>query len=216
MYSNKTNNGSNNGSNSELNSDLNNPLNINISEYKSVKNKFNIQMCKKDDNYFIHFTISNTKYNLNQLIETSIIDMLKNFNADLIEDFILEKTITNENTENGNMLLLLHSPRKDMGISKKFIKSTYSIQTNDNVKRFSCCSDPYSNEDSLQIENKSYNKITLKSFDALIDTTNVNSAVFSMHFNIDIHEDLPIYMLNMRALIIANICNNLKTFIENM
>lgn len=199
-------------------------INVNLSKYQLVKNKMNIALYRnktETDSYFIHFEIKNDKYDLKQLVLTSIISMLKEFNKDLVEDFIIEE---NKTSNDGTMFLLLKSPNKDMGISNKFIKGDFKVEQNDSIIYFSsvsssetsCKSHSERAFETITIDNKKYDEITLKFFQAVIDCRNKHSCVFTMHFNIDIHEDLPIYMQNMRGMMIAKICYNLKSFIEKM
>ena len=101
-----------------------------------------------------------------------------------------------------------------MGISKNFIKCIFSLKKENSIMNFTCKS--VETNDSLIINNQKYKKITLENFEACIDCQNKHSCIFSIKFNINIHEDLPIYMLNMRGIMIAKICNNLKMFIEKM
>lgn len=192
-----------------------NPINIDLSNYKKINSKTNVELYKEissnNDGYYIEFKIQNNKYNLEQLIETSIINMLKEFNKDLVEDFIIQE---NENKDGGTIEIYLHSPNKDMGISKKFIKGVFALTKETSIINFTCKS--VETNDSLIINNQKYKKITLENFEAHIDCRNQHNCIFSMKFNINIHEDLPIYMLNMRGIMIAKICNNLKLFIEKM
>lgn len=201
--------------NSQTNSINTNPINIDLSKYKKINSKTNVELYKEtssnNDGYYIEFKIENNKYNLEQLIETSIINMLKEFNKDLVEDFIIQE---NENKDSGTIEIYLHSPNKDMGISKKFIKGVFSLKKEASIMYFTCKS--VETNDSLIINNQKYKKITLENFEAHIDCRNPHNCIFSMKFNINIHEDLPIYMLNMRGIMIAKICNNLKMFIEKM
>lgn len=192
-----------------------NLLNIDLKQYKAINSKTNVVLYKEiaanSDGYYIEFTIANNSYNLEQLIETSIINMLKEFNKELVENFII---IENENKDAGTIEIYLHSPNRDMGISKKFIKGVFSLKKENSVMVFKCKS--VETNDVLMINNEKYKKITLENFEAVIDCQNKQKCTFSMKFNIDIHEDLPIYMLNMRGIMIAKICNNLKMFIEKM
>ena len=191
-------------------------INIDINDYKKINSKTNIDLYKNKnvskDEYYINFTIQNNKYDLEQLIETTIINMLKEFNKDLLEDFIIEE---NETKNGGIIKVYLHSPNKDMGISKKYIHGVFSVEKENSVIHFKCNTEPSQTNgvDVIYVNGQKYKKI-LENFEARIDCRNKHHCVFSMLFNINIHEDLPIYMLNMRGIMIAKICNNLKTFIE--
>lgn len=198
-------------------------IDIDINDYKKINSKTNIDLYKNKnvgkDEYYINFTIQNNKYDLEQLIETSIINMLKEFNKDLLEDFIIEENEVktgDKSYNDGTIKVYLHSPNKDMGISKKYIHGVFSVEKENSVIHFKCNSDPSQNDDVIYMNGQKYKKITLENFEARIDCRNKHHCVFSMLFNINIHEDLPIYMLNMRGIMIAKICNNLKMFIEQM
>ena len=197
------------------NIDVLNLLNINLNDYQKINSKTQIDLYKNKSNdindFYIQFTIKNNKYDLEQLIESSIINMLKEFNKDLLENVNIQE---NESKDGGIIKVYLHSLKKNMGISKKFIKSSYSIKKENSILFVKCKSLP--TDDYLQINDSKYKKITLENFEAVVDSKNKHNCLFSMKFNINIHEDLPIYMMNMRGMILAKICNNLKLFIEQM
>ena len=197
------------------NTDILNLLNINLNNYQKINSKTQIDLYKNksiDTNgYYIQFTIKNNKYDLEQLIESSIVNMLKEFNKDLLENVSIQE---NENKNGGVIEVYLHSLKKNMGISKKFIKSSYSVKKENSILYVTCKSLP--TDDYLQINNSKYKKITLENFEAVVDCQNKHNCLFSVKFNINIHEDLPIYMMNMRGMVIAKICDNLKVFIEQM
>ena len=221
MYGCENQSANNGNGNSKIDIDIDSDIN----DYKKINSKTNIDLYKNKnvgkDEYYINFTIQNNKYDLEQLIETSIINMLKEFNKDLLEDFIIEENEvkTGDKSYNHGMIkVYLHSPNKDMGISKKYIHGVFSVEKESSVIHFKCNSDPSQNngDDVIYVNGQKYKKITLENFEAHIDCRNKHHCVFSMLFNINIHEDLPIYMLNMRGIMIAKICNNLKMFIEQM
>ena len=192
-----------------------NLLNINLNDYQKINSKTQIDLYKSksvDTNgYYIQFTIKNNKYDLEQLIESSIINMLKEFNKDLLENVNIQE---NESNDGGLIEVYLHSLKKNMGISKKFIKSSYSVKKENSIIFVTCKSLP--TDDYLHLNNSKYKKITLENFEAVVDCQNKHNCLFSIKFNINIHEDLPIYMMNMRGMVIAKICDNLKLFIEKM
>ena len=192
-----------------------NLLNINLNDYQKINSKTQIELYKNkslDTNgYYIQFTIKNNKYDLEQLIESSIVNMLKEFNKELLEGVNIQE---NANKDGGTIEVYLHSLKKNMGISKKFIKSSYSVQKEKSMIILTCKSLP--TDDYLQLNNSRYKKITLENFQAVVDCQNKHNCLFSVKFNINIHEDLPIYMMNMRGMVIAKICDNLKLFIEQM
>ena len=201
--------------NSEINSINTDISAIDLTNYKKIDSKTSVDLYKeqssKSDGYYIQFKIENIKYNLEQLIETSIVNMLKEFNKDLLENVRIQE---NENKDGGLIEVYLHSLKKNMGISKKFIKSVYSVKKENSIINFTCKSIP--TDDYLNMNNSKYKKITLENFEAYVNCRNKYSCIFSVKFNINIHEDLPIYLMNMRGIMIAKICNNLKLFIEQM
>lgn len=197
------------------NREILNLFNINLNDYQKINSKTQIELYKNKspdiNDYYIQFTIKNNKYDLEQLIETSIINMLKEFNKDLLENVNIQE---NENKDGGIIEVYLHSLKKNMGISKKFIKSSYSVQKENSIIFLACKSLP--TDDYLHVNNSKYKKITLENFQAVVDCQNKYNCILAVKFNINIHEDLPIYLLNMRGMIIAKICDNLKLFIEQM
>lgn len=197
------------------NIDVLNLLNINFNDYQKINSKTQIDLYKSKsidtNSYYIQFTIKNNKYDLEQLVESSIIDMLKEFNKELLENVNIQE---NESKNGGLIEVYLHPLKKNMGISKKFIKSSYFVKKENSILFVTCKSLP--TDDYLQINNSKYKKITLENFEVVVDCQNKHNCPFFIKFNINIHEDLPIYMMNMRGMIIAKICDNLKLFIEQM
>lgn len=202
---------------SEINSvnSINSIYNLNIDNFKQINSKTTVKLYKNKNNnsseYYLEFDIANTKYDLYTLIKTSIVTMLKEFNKDIIEDFIINE---NEDKTGGIINIYLHSINKDMGISKKYLSTNFSLVEKDS--KIHVKSQLKDNENVIYKNNEKYKKITLNDFEAIIDYSNIHSSKFSILFDIDIHEDVPIYMINMRGLLIAKICNNLKNFIEKM
>ena len=138
------------------NSKIDIDIDININDYKKINSKTNIDLYKNKnvgkDEYYINFTIQNNKYDLEQLIETSIINMLKEFNKDLLEDFIIEENEVktgDKSYNDGTIKVYLHSPNKDMGISTKYIHGVFSVEKENSVIHFKCNSDSSQNNDSI-------------------------------------------------------------------
>jgi len=187
-------------------------------EIKSIKNNLNIDLKKHTniDHYILNFNISNSNYNLDVLIKDSFINMFKQFNIDLTDSVFIDE-------ENKVFVIYFKSFNSDLGIPKKFMLAKFNIDIDDELSKMKCICTPVKSEEEnsilsniFPINKKHYEEITINIFEVTIDYKNIHDCLFNVSFDIDIHEDLPIYMKNIKGLFIAKMFNNLKTFIENM
>ena len=174
-----------------INNINNNINNINNTNYFTIElqimNKLNIDM-KNIINYKL--------FNFIGLVNTDTIE--KSEIVDMISDVEV------------NVLYIFKRFGSDLGISKKYCFLNTIIE--------------YTSENQILIRSKSipYEKIIeaepIICNDAKLYATNLNKPSVDIHytFNLNIEEELPIYMQNILGLLMKKILNNFKVFIENI
>ena len=111
-------------------------------------------------------------------------------------------------------LFLFNALGADFGIPKKYmyLKTTSNILS-DNVIQYTSKSIDVDNNVKSKI--KRYEKITCVESTLNYITYNTNIHI-DYYFNIDVHEELPMFARNLIGFIMKKIFLNLKSFIENM
>ena len=94
-----------------------------------------------------------------------------------------------------------------------YLKTTSNILS-DNVIQYTSKSIDVDN--SIKSKIKRYEKITCVESTLTITLHNNSNIHIDYYFNIDIHEDLPMFARNLIGFIMKKIFLNLKSFIENI
>jgi len=162
-----------------------------------------------NNDFIVSFTIKNEKISLINIADYSFFKIMAELNNDILEEIIIEQNKININE--ANIVFLFKPFAKELGILSKCmsVKIKKSIE-NDGVYFES------TNINHLPDKFKNYDKITCNSSNLYIKITNNYLLDIKYKFNIDIHEDLPIYMQNLIGLIMKKVILNTKLFIENI
>jgi hypothetical protein len=181
--------------------------------YKKIDTKNNIDLYVNNDNnhnYFLTTKLSNSRYNLKQVININLFQLMYELNKDIIESIQIIKQESNKN--NVNILLRFNDLAKDLGIKKKFMFSNinYVEREKDNICIFQGKDLTYTHN----LEN--YDKINAPHSNLTIKFDNEHSALLTYNFEISINDKLPIYMETFPGLLIKKIMLRVKEFIENM
>jgi hypothetical protein len=104
----------------------------------------------------------------------------------------------------------------NLGIPKKYMYvKTQCVQTSNNIIEYKS-TDIVPDNDILAMV-KGYDKITCKYSNLSIELFNNNNGVkVDYYFNIDIHENLPIFAQNILGILMKKMLLNLKIFIEKI
>lgn len=174
-------------------------------------------ICDKDDiilkyydggEYFtIDFQIINKlKLNMKDIINYKLFNLVGIINKDIIEkseivNFISDKEI--------DILYIFKRFGADLGISKKYSFFKTIIEYNNDQIIITSKSIPY-------LENINAEPIICS--DVKFYVTNLDKLQIDIHykFNINIEEELPIYMKNILGMLMKKILKNFKLFIENI
>lgn len=181
--------------------------------YKKIDNKDNIDLYVHNENksnYFLTTSLENNKYNLKQVININLFQLMFELNKDIIENIQVDKVNNNEN--NVNILLLFKDLAKDLGIKKKFMYSNINF-----IKKEDTNLCIFQGQDLFYTNNlANYDKINAPFSNLSIKFENDHKALLTYNFEISINDRLPIYMETFPGKLIKKIMLRVKEFIENM
>ena len=183
-------------------------------EKSNVCQKYDIPLLKsrEDNTYFLSFRISNESVNLRNIINFNLYTFLAKINDDCIESVILIEKLSESSA---TFLFLFKSIGKDFGIPKKYMFiETNVIQEDSNTLSYISKSIPISEKAKSLARN--YDRLTCNSSILKISLDTNHHANVCYNFNLNLHEDLPIYMKDLPGLMMKKIFYNLKLFIENL
>ena len=168
---------------------------------------------KSNNHFIITFKLENQNYDLIQLTDYSFFKMMADINKDILQELRLDTdNVCDQNdSEKVNMYFLFNPIAEDFGILKKCM----SIQTNKQIGD-NCIIFKSKNLDHIPNDMMKYDKVNCHFSQLNIDILNNHLLNVRYEFNIDIKEDLPIYMQNLIGLIMKKMFLKLKLFIENM
>ena len=179
---------------------------------KTIYNKNNVVLKKNvdDDSYHLDMRFNNDNINIEKIYNFNLYALLYELNKDILEDVIVNK----EKTENSEVLLVFKQFGAELGIPQKYMCLFNEKQMiGDNEISFIGTNIDNSNE-KFNV-NKKYEKITVHESILSIKNDSGNQFILDYKFNIDIHENLPLFMQNLIGILIKNIFIRFKQFIEN-
>jgi hypothetical protein len=161
---------------------------------------------KLNNNFTISFTIKNDAISLINIIDYSFFKIISDLNKDILE-VVMDEPIYDKI----KMFFLFKPIAEDFGIMNK----SMLIETEKCIRDSHVI---FKSKDLLHDVDmfNEYDRIdcNLSELDINIINNNLLHVIYT--FNIDIHEDLPIYMENLIGLIMKKIFLKLKLFIENI
>lgn len=171
------------------------------------KSEVHLYKMPDNDGYRLHFTIQNPRINIRSLLNDNIYELITKLNPDFFEDF---KIIQEHDDNSKDICVSFHSFGKELGIQKKIMYI--------NLKKCIFVDEIHFVGKHIIKENysKHHDLIEHKHSIIKIKFLNPHHVEIDYRFNVDIKEDLPIYMENMIGIIMKKIYLNLKTFIENI
>lgn len=173
------------------------------------KYDINLNKNKINNNFILEFSIENPSINVYNIVNFSLYKLIADLSQDILERIEIINVIT-EDVE-CELLFLFKPFSKELGMSKKYmyIKTIKSIENN--VIKFKS----YDLDiNRLNVELPGYEKITSDVAELDIKILSPHSANVTYEFNINVNEELPLYMQNMSGLMMKKLFYNLKTFIE--
>lgn len=188
---------------------------------RAVNNQSNIILCNKEDitlvkhddnKYTISLDSVNNNINFRNIINFNLYTIMGTVNSKHIKSAeMIEQISDNEAT----FLFLFNALGADFGIPKKYmyLKTTSNILS-DNVIQYT--SKSIIKDSTVKGKVKRYEEITCNSSTLTITLHNNSNIHLEYYFDIDIHEDLPVFARNLIGFIMKKIFLNLKSFIENI
>lgn len=176
-----------------------------------VCGKYDINLSKNkiNNNFILDFSIENPNINVYNIVNFSLYKLIADLNEDILERIEIINVI--EEDVECDLLFLFKPFSKELGMSKKYmyIKTIKSVKNN--VIKFKSYDLDISR---LNVELPGYEKITSDVAELDIKILSQHSASVIYEFNLNINEDLPLYMQNMSGLMMKKLFYKLKTFIE--
>ena len=164
---------------------------------------------KSNNDFIISFVLKNDNIILNHIADYSFFKILADINDDLLEDVIIR--IDDNNDNNSDMFFLFKPIAKEFGILSKCMSVKTIKQEQEDIITFES-----KNYDYIPDTMENYDKITCNYSKLDIKIVNNHFLQVKYTFNIDIHEDLPIYMHNLIGMLMKKILLKSKLFIESM
>ena len=184
---------------------------FNSKKYQLVCGKQNIplKILKEENIYQLDFEASNKKYDINELMDFKIYNLIERLNEDIIEKIEIIKQHTDTEID---VLFVFKKIGAQVGMQKKYMYiKTHRIKT-DNLILFK--SFDITDDISHPLIDKA-ERVLCKFANLTIIPYN-NKVRINYKFNIDLCEDLPIYMENLIGLIMKKVFYNVKLFLEKM
>ena len=184
---------------------------FNSDKYQNVCTKQNmiLKVIKEENIYQLDFETENKNYNLDELMNLKIYNLIERLNEDVIEKIEIIHQYSDLEID---LLFIFKRIGASVGMQKKYMYiKTHHIKT-DHLILFKSV-DITGDIIHPLIDNAE--RIICKFADLTIIPYN-NKLRINYKFNIDLCEDLPIYMENLIGLIMKKIFYNLKLFIEKI
>lgn len=184
---------------------------VNQTQTVCKKYQINLQKSKTSNTYSLDFNIKNQNIDLTSIINFNFYLFLAKINDECIESV---KLIRKLSESSATFLFLFNSISKDFGIPKKYMYIKTDVISN--------CNTIIYNSESIEIHDdiksivKGYELITCNSSSLKINLRNNHEAKINYNFDLNIYEDLPIYLKHLPGLMMKKIFYNLKLFIEKL
>ena len=180
-----------------------------ICDFKNVCLKENVHLKrdKKSEIYSLQLYLDNTKYNLNNIINLNMYNILYELNQDNFEKIEIKNWISNSEID---VLFLFKQFGKDLGIKPKYmyIRATEVVENGKKTYTGSDIEYPYSDELA------NYEKVTTRISTMVVNFESNHKVNINYLFKLDLAHSLPIYMENVLGLIMKKMFLHLKQFIE--
>ena len=177
----------------------------------TICKKHNILLTKnKANNIFtIKFNSKNENIDLPSILNFKLFDLLGKLNKDILDRLEIVKENNEDNVE---VLFCFTQFGKELGIPLKYMYCDTHKRIEDKRIIFYSSSIPY----DKTLLGKRYSEVTSEFSDLYIDIINPHEIDITYVFQIDLHENLPIYMENIIGLMMKKTFYRLKGFIENL
>ena len=181
-----------------------------ITTETTICNKHDILLRRNKNlnNYKLLFQAKNTNIQIGNLINFKLYELLGTLNKDIIESI---KVINVHSSTMMDFLLIFKRFGAEVGISKKYMFIRTQRLQHEGQTQFISQSIPYEGEIPRGCE-----QVTGDYANSYVDQKSEHEVTIQYVFNINLNEELPIYMENIIGLLMKKIFYRLKTFIENI
>lgn len=180
-----------------------------ICDFKNVCLKENVHLKrdKKSEIYSLQLYLDNAKYNLYNIINLNMYNLLYELNQDNFEKIEIKNWLSNSEVD---VLFLFKQFGKDLGIKPKYmyIRATEVIENG--KKTYNSYDIEYPYPDELA----NYEKVTTRISTMVVNFESNHKININYVFKLDLAHSLPIYMENVLGLIMKKMFLHLKQFIE--
>ena len=180
-----------------------------ICDFKNVCLKENVHLKrdKKSEIYSLQLYLDNAKYNLYNIINLNMYNLLYELNQDNFEKIEIKNWISDSEID---VLFLFKQFGKDLGIKQKYmyIRATEVVENGKKTYTGSDIEYPYPDE----LIN--YEKVTTRISTMVVNFESNHKVNINYLFKLDLAHSLPIYMENVLGLIMKKMFLHLKQFIE--
>ena len=180
-----------------------------ICDFKNVclKENAHLKRDKRSEIYSLQLYFDNNNYNLNNIINLNMYNLLYELNQDNFEKIEIKNWISNSEVE---VLFLFKPFGKDLGIKPKYMYVRTSERVENDKKTYNSCDIEYPYPDELI----AYEKVTTRISTMVVNFESNHKININYIFKLDLAHSLPIYMENVLGLIMKKMFLHLKQFIE--
>ena len=180
-------------------------------DFKNICLKENVHLKreKQFDIYSLQLYLENKNYNLYDIINLKMYNLLYDLNRDNFEKIEIKHWRSSSEVD----ILFMFLPfGKQLGIKPKYMYIRATEQVENGKKTYTCSDIDYPDPAEL-IE---YDKVTTKISTMVVNFESNHRVNINYVFKIDISHNLPIYMENILGIIMKKMFVNLKYFIESI
>jgi len=175
------------------------------------KHKILLQKDKNTNTFYLAFESKNKKINIPSIINFNMYELIGKLNEDILEDI---RIVKKHNENDVEVLFLFKQFGQEVGIQKKFMYIRTTMEKKENQINFKSYSIPYDASELDKIGK--YEMITSKCANLYVTIKNEHRIQLQYVYNIDIRDELPLYMENILGFLMKKVFYRLKKFIEKL
>ena len=179
---------------------------------KIICSKDNIVLKRSEDfdTFSMSFHLKNNNVNLKKILNLKLYSLLYELNKDVIE----KVKILSETETNSNVLLVFKQFGADFGISKKYMCLYTEMETTENkiIMRSKTADIDKNNLTGIS----KCEELSCPYINLFVTLKSDTEASVEYVFNMQMEEELPIYMENMIGMLMKKILLRVKEFIEKV
>jgi|TARA_B110000003_G_C16591852_1_gene512167 hypothetical protein len=179
--------------------------------YNIICDKHNIilKKNKENKNFILELMMVNNNIDIKKIITFKIYELMAELNKDIIEKIEIEDTHLEDKK---NVLFIFKHICQELGIPKKYMYLETEIISDENCENFKIIGKSIKYNGFIEKSEQVNSHISLLNI-ALQENNKLN---LTYEFNMELDENMPIYMENMFGLLMKKIFYNLNTFIQNI